>query len=225
MTDLPPLVLDIDGTLTRPDHGVDPRVFDPIRDWPEPVVIATGKAFPYPVALCQFIGIEERVIAENGGIGFVDDEVLVHGDGESATAAVEAFTESGGDLGWGRSDLVNRWRETEVALRRDADEELLRRIATDHGVEVVDTGYAFHVKQGDMSKGRLLEEVAPRLGYDPADFVAVGDSENDVSTFERAGRSFATANADDAAKRAADTVLDGAHADGTLDALATLRGE
>ncbi|WP_435364106.1 phosphoglycolate phosphatase [Haloarchaeobius sp. DYHT-AS-18] len=223
MTDLPPLVLDIDGTLTRPDHGVDPRVFDPIRDWPEPVVIATGKAFPYPVALCQFIGIEERVIAENGGIGFVDDEVLVHGDGESATAAVRAFTENGGDLGWGRSDLVNRWRETEVALRRDADEELLRRIATEHGVEVVDTGYAYHVKQGDMSKGRLLEEVAPRLGYEPGDFVAIGDSENDVSTFERVGRSYATANADDAAKAAADVVLDGAHATGTLAALAELR--
>jgi len=44
-----PIVLDIDGTLTRADGepGIDPRVFEPLRTWPEPVVVATGKAFPF----------------------------------------------------------------------------------------------------------------------------------------------------------------------------------
>ncbi|WP_435333063.1 phosphoglycolate phosphatase [Haloarchaeobius sp. TZWWS8] len=223
MTDLPPLALDIDGTLTRPDHGIDPRVFDPLRSWPAPVVIATGKAFPYPIALCQFVGIDECVIAENGGIAYVDDEILVSGDETAAFDAVDEFLESGGDLGWGASDLVNRWRETEVALRRDVDETLLRRIAAEHGVEVVDTGYALHVKDGRFSKGAMLEQVAPRLGYEVTEFVAVGDSENDVSTFERVGRSYATANADDAAKAAADVVLDGEHAAGTLSVLDSLK--
>ncbi|WP_435347100.1 phosphoglycolate phosphatase [Haloarchaeobius sp. HRN-SO-5] len=219
MTDVPPLVLDIDGTLTRPEGGIDPRACEPIRSWPEPVVLATGKAFPYPVALCTFIGIEERVIAENGGIAHVDDEVLVHGDRELTTSAVEEFLDAGGDLGWGQVDLVNRWRETEVAVRLDADEALLRDVAGRHGLEVVDTGYAFHLKQPDMSKGLMLERVADRLGYDPAAFVAIGDSENDVSTFERVGRSYAPANADERARAAADVVLDGEHADGTLAAL------
>ncbi|WP_440989481.1 HAD-IIB family hydrolase [Haloarchaeobius baliensis] len=219
MTDAPPLVLDIDGTLTRPGGGIDPRVFEPVREWPAPVVLATGKAFPYPVALCTFMPIDERVIAENGGIAHVNDEVLVHGDRQRTTAAIEAFRDAGGDLGWGDVDLVNRWRETEVAIRLDADEALLRRVATEHGLEVVDTGYAFHLKQPEMSKGLMLERVAERMGYEPSDFVAIGDSENDVSTFERAGRSFAPANADERARAAADVVLAGAHADGTLDAL------
>ena len=223
MTDAPPLVLDIDGTLTRPEGGIDPRVFEPVREWPAPVVLATGKAFPYPVALCTFIAIEERVIAENGGIAHVDDEVLVHGDRERTTAAVEAFQAAGGDLGWGDVDLVNRWRETEVAVDLDADEALLREVAAEHGLEVVDTGYAFHLKQPDMSKGLMLERVAERLGYEPGKFAAVGDSENDVSTFERVGRSFAPSNADDRALAAADVVLDEAHAEGALDALARLR--
>jgi phosphoglycolate phosphatase (TIGR01487 family) len=223
MTDTPPLVLDIDGTLTRPEGGIEPRVFDPVRDWPAPVVLATGKAFPYPVALCTFIAIEERVIAENGGIAHVNDEVLVHGDRQRTTAAIEAFRDAGGDLGWGDVDLVNRWRETEVAVNLDADEALLRDVAAEHGLEVVDTGYAFHLKQPDMSKGLMLERVAERMGYEPSAFVAIGDSENDVSTFERAGRSFAPANADERALAAADVVLEGAHADGTLDALARIR--
>ncbi|WP_256301129.1 HAD hydrolase family protein [Haloarchaeobius salinus] len=223
MSHASPLVLDIDGTLTRPEGGIDPRVFEPVRDWPAPVVLATGKAFPYPIALCTFVAIEERVIAENGGIAHVNDEVLVHGDRQRTTAAIEAFQDAGGDLGWGDVDLVNRWRETEVAIRLDADEELLRSVAAEHGLEVVDTGYAYHLKQPDMSKGLMLERVAELMGYEPSAFVAIGDSENDVSTFERAGRSFAPSNADERALSAADVVLDGAHAEGTLAALDRLR--
>lgn len=224
----PPLVLDIDGTLTRPDdpprsRGLDPRVFDPIREWSAPVVIATGKSFPYPVALCSFIGIEERVVAENGGVVYADDEVVVTGDPEAAWAVADAYREMGYDLGFGEVDTANRWRETEIIVSVDRPEEPLRDLANKHGQEVVDTGYAYHVKSPDVSKGLGLEAIADILDLDAADFVAVGDSENDVSTFEVVDRSFAVANADDAARAAADTVTDGAHADGLLEALDAVR--
>ena len=65
---VPPLAVDIDGTLTRPDTSIDPRVINPLRDWDDPVVVATGKAFPYPVALCAFLGVPANVVAENGGV-------------------------------------------------------------------------------------------------------------------------------------------------------------
>jgi hydroxymethylpyrimidine pyrophosphatase-like HAD family hydrolase len=74
-----------------------------------------------------------------------------------------------------------------------------------------------------VEKGDGLRSVAAALGVDPADFVAVGDSENDVSTFAVAGESFAVANADDRARAAADHVTEGSHMDGTLEALASLR--
>ncbi|CDK38941.1 phosphoglycolate phosphatase [Halorubrum sp. AJ67] len=74
-----------------------------------------------------------------------------------------------------------------------------------------------------MSKGRALEVVADALGLDPAAFVAVGDRENDVSTFGVAGESYAVANADDAAREAADTVLDVGYMDGTEAVLSALR--
>jgi len=217
--DAPPLALDIDGTLTRPDGGIDPRAFDAIRDWPADVVVATGKSFPYPVALCQFVGIEERVIAENGGVVCTRDDVSVVGEPEAARAVAEEFVALGHDLGWGDADLVNRWRETEVAVRRTAPLEPLEELAADHGLTVVDTGYAYHVKSPDVSKGAGLEALCESLPHDPADFVAVGDSENDVSTFERAGRSYAVANADAAATAAADAITDGAHGEGFLEAL------
>lgn len=220
---VPPLVLDIDGTLTTPEHSIDPRVFSVLPTWDAPVVLATGKAFPYPVALCHFVGIPERVIAENGGVAFVDEQVRYTGNPELIDDAVEAFRERGGDLGWGRADTVNRWRETEVATSRTIDETLLRDVAAEFDLDVVDTQYAYHLKSPGVSKGAALREVATTLTYAPTDFVAVGDSENDVSLFELVGESYAVANADDAAKRAATHLLEESYVDGTLTALQAIR--
>jgi len=220
---VPPLVLDIDGTLTRASGGIDPRVFEALPAWDAPVVLATGKAFPYPVALCHFLHIPERVIAEHGGVVYVDDEVRVTVDAEHPRQAAAAFVDRGGDLGWGAADTVNRWRETEVAVSLDADEALLRAVAAEFDVDVVDTGYAYHLVTPGVEKGDGVRSVATTLGYDPTDFVAVGDSENDVSTFEAVGESFAVANADDRARAAADHVTEGTHMDGTLEALASLQ--
>ncbi|MFB6125045.1 MAG: phosphoglycolate phosphatase [Halanaeroarchaeum sp.] len=218
----PPLAIDIDGTLSRADRSIDPRVFDVLREWDAPVVIATGKALPFPIALSQFVGVPERVVAENGGVAVVDDELFVHGDRTAADAVAAAYREAGYDLGWGELDFANRWRETEVAVSLDAPLAPLERIAGEHGLEVVDTGFAYHVKSPAVDKGIALEDVADGLGFDTSEFVAVGDSENDVGMLEVAGDAYAVANADEDAKAAADVVTEGACADGFLEAVAAI---
>ena len=219
---VPPLALDIDGTLTTADHRIDPRVFDRLPAWDAPVVVATGKSFPYPVALCHFLGMPEQVVAENGGVVCADGEVSLQGDRERAEAAIEQFRERGGDLGWDAADTTNRWRETEIAAHIDADEALLREVAAAFDLEVVDTGYAYHLKTPGVEKGDGLAAVAEILGVDADSFVAIGDSENDVSLFETAGESYAVANADERAKAAADTVVEGSYFDGTRSVLESL---
>jgi phosphoglycolate phosphatase (TIGR01487 family) len=223
----PPLVVDVDGTLTGPDRTLDPRALEVLGAWSAPVVVATGKALPYPVALCEFAGRKPTVVAENGGVAYVraTDDLLYDGDRAAAVAVADAYRSAGYDLGWGDNDFVNRWRETEIAVRRDAPLAPLAELAADRGLEVVDTGFAYHVKSADVSKGRALETVADRLGRDAGEFVAVGDSENDVSTFEVAGRSVAVGNADDAARAAADEVLEASYADGFLAAVDRVTGE
>lgn len=221
---LGPLVADIDGTLTDDNRALDARVMPVLRGWPAPVIVATGKAMPYPVALCEFLGLDVLVIAENGGVALAGREGSLRftGDREAATAVVEQYREQGYSLGWGDTDLVNRWRETEIAVSRESPLEPLEAIAEEHGLMVVDTGYAYHVKSPDQSKGRALEVLAGELDIAPAECLAIGDSVNDVSTFEVAGTSVAVGNADEEAKSAADYVTTASFGDGFLEAVAWL---
>jgi len=221
---LGPLVADIDGTLTDDRRALDPRVMPVLRGWPAPVIVATGKAMPYPVALCEFLGLDVLVIAENGGVVLPGrgGSLQFTGDREAAQAVVETYRDRGYSLGWGETDLVNRWRETEIAVSRDSPLEPLEAVAENHGLTVVDTGYAYHVKSPDKSKGRALDALAEELGLSPTECLAVGDSVNDVSTFEVAGRSVAVGNAAEEAKSAADHVTSASFGDGFLEAVAWL---
>jgi phosphoglycolate phosphatase (TIGR01487 family) len=224
--DAPPLVVDIDGTLTDDQRRVNPNVFPVLRAWPSEAVVATGKAIPYPVALCDFVGIDHLVIAENGGVVLTghgpDGDLQIRGDREAAEAVAAEYRSRGYDLGWGPADLVNRWRETELAVSTDRPLAPLREIANDHGLIVLDTGFAYHVTSPDVDKGAGLEAIADAVDRDATDFVAVGDSENDAPTFAAAGRSVAVANADGTARREADHVTSAGFAEGFFEAVAWL---
>jgi phosphoglycolate phosphatase (TIGR01487 family) len=218
------LAVDIDGTLTRGDGSgaLDPRVFEPLRE-AKTVVVCTGKVLPNAVALCNYVGIDANAVAETGGVVYADDEVSFLGDDEGLEAFVDDYAPDG-DLGWEGTDLVNRWRETEVAVPLERDREEVDEVADRHGMEVLDTGYAYHVKSPDVDKGQGLVAVAKTLGLEPSEFVAIGDSENDVHTFELAGASYAVANADEAAREAADHVTDASYAHGFVEALELEKG-
>ena len=221
---VPPLAVDIDGTLTDDRRALDPRAIPILRAWPAPLVIATGKAMPYPVALCEFLGIEIAVVAENGGVVAVErtDELRIEGDAEAADAVARELRAEGYPPDWGALDPVNRWRETEIAVPRELPLDQVAAIADRHGLVVVDTGFAYHVKSPAVSKGGGLAAALDELGVDPAATVAIGDSENDASAFELVGEGIAVANADDSARTAADRITDAGYADGFLEAVASV---
>ncbi|WP_423999767.1 phosphoglycolate phosphatase [Haloarcula salina] len=224
-SDVPPLVVDIDGTLTDESRALDPRVVPVLREWPERVVVATGKAMPFPIALCEFLGIERTVVAENGGVVFVEatDELRLEGDYEAAMAVAEAYRDLGHDLGFGAVDLANRWRETELVVSLDQPLEPLAELAAAEGLVVLDTGFAYHVTDPVVDKGTGLEAICEELSLDAGDFLAVGDSVNDAQMFDHAGEAVAVANADETARERADRVTDAAFADGFLEAVAPYR--
>lgn len=218
---LPPLVVDIDGTLTNEQRAVDPRVFPILQSWPTTLVIATGKAMPYPVALCEYLGIEPRVIAENGGVVIPerDSEVIFLADPDAAEAVATEYQAQGHDLGWGAANLVNRWRETELAVSLASPFEPLEELADEYGLTVVDTGYAYHVHSSEVDKGVGLRRMAEELGHDPAEFAFVGDSANDLPGFEHAGTTATVDNAADEVKASAEYVARQSYGAGFLEAV------
>jgi len=220
----PPIAVDIDGTLTDDTGRLGPPVIDALAEWPAPVIIATGKALPYAVALCYFCQIDETVIAENGGISLVAGERRVHTEGEVTAAATAALREIDPTLGWETGyDTINAWRETEVAVGLQMQRSAVDAVAAEFDLRVLDTGFAYHLTSREVSKGTALEHVTEALGLVPDEVVAIGDSENDVSMFERVGESFALANADARAQAAATHVVEEAHHAGVVGVLELLR--
>lgn len=222
---MPPLAVDIDGTLTDESRAIDPRTLPVLRAWPTPVVVATGKAPPYAVGLCDFFGLDPIVVAENGGVVIVEPTDSIHfgGDPDAARAVSETYRTRGHDLGWGEIDLVNRWRETELTVSHDSPLGPLEDVATEHGLVVVDTGFAYHVNSPDVDKGIGLEIATEELDLDPDSFVAVGDSENDRATFELVGDGVAVANAPAAVQESATHATAASYADGFLEAVEWIR--
>jgi phosphoglycolate phosphatase (TIGR01487 family) len=229
VTTLPPLAVDIDGTLTDDERRLDPRVFTVIRKWASeaPVVVATGKALPYPVGLCEFLAVPISVVAENGGVVYVaaTDTLRFTGDREAAEAVAREYEAAGHSLGWGEIDFVNRWRETEIAVALDQPEAPLREAAANHGMRVIDTGFAFHVTSPDVNKARGLTAAAEAFDRPLSEFAAVGDSENDAEMFGVVGESYAVANADETALAAADHVTEARFADGFIEAIDAVRAQ
>jgi phosphoglycolate phosphatase (TIGR01487 family) len=221
---LPPLAVDIDGTLTDDDRALDARVVPVLRSWPAPVAIATGKALPYPVALCEFLGIDTHVIGENGGVVVPDhdSDLVFLADPNAADAVATAYRDRGYDLGWGAANLVNRWRETELAVSRDSPLAPLEALAQEYGLTVVDTGYAYHVHDTEVDKGVALAELSEHLGIETTAWAFVGDSPNDVPGFEHSGTAITVANAPDRVKDAADHVTTHAYGSGFLEAVTWL---
>ncbi|PST45954.1 hydrolase [Bifidobacterium callitrichos] len=73
-----------------------------------------------------------------------------------------------------------------------------------------------------VDKGTAVRDVAARLGYDIADTIAIGDSDNDTAMLKAAGTSVAMGNAIHGIKDFCDLVTTDIHEDGLANAFRTL---
>ncbi|NPE27582.1 phosphoglycolate phosphatase [Methanococcoides sp. SA1] len=212
------IVIDIDGTITNPDRSLDLDVAKKFRELNVPVVLSTGNPLCYVHAAAKLIGISGIVIAENGGVvstGFDSPSIIADGKEECEKAY---------DLLSQHHDLVKldaSYRKTEVVLSRDVPVEDLRRTVSQNGIdiEIIDTGYAIHIKSSNMNKGTGLVKVAELMGLEPEDYLAIGDSCNDAEMMQVAGFGIAVANADPDAKKAAKHITLAPFGKGALEAI------
>ena len=186
------LLTDIDGTLTGPDRRVHTGSVELIRSLSDRgvrIVFASGNSPCFMDAFCRMIGNDGTFIAENGGvfrIGF-DGELVVNGDQAVVKRALSVVQEHFRAQGTELSLFSPNYRYADQAFARTVPVDEVRDLLAGYPVQVLDTGFAIHIQSPGVNKGTALAALAPRLGLTPEDFLAIGDSCNDLQMLAAAG--------------------------------------
>ena len=218
------LLTDIDGTITTPDRRISAGSIELIRslvDSGTEVVLASGNTSCFMDALCKMIGTKGTFIAENGGvfrIGF-SGQPVIRGDQAVVRTALKTvqdhFLEKGITL-----DLYSpNYRFSDLAFGRTVSSDEVRQVLRDQPVQVIDTGFAIHLQAPGINKGTALVELAETMGLSPEDFLAIGDSVNDIAMLKTAGIGITVANAHPDTKAAAQYVSQKEYGDGFVEAM------
>jgi phosphoglycolate phosphatase (TIGR01487 family) len=172
-------------------------------------------------ALCKMVGTQGTFIAENGGVFRVGytGTLRIKGDQgicRKALEAVQAYYRVRG------KELVlfsPTYRFADLAFARTVPVEEVKQILQDHPVKVIDTGYAIHLQAPGIDKGTALEALAQEMNMVPADFLAVGDSLNDIQMLKKAGIGVTVANAHPDVKAVAEFVAKKEYGNGFVEAI------
>jgi len=213
------IAIDIDGTLTFKDRSLNCKAVEAIRKLRIPVVLTTGNISCYARTTAKLIGVSDIVICENGGVVRFeyDGEDIVLGDVVECLRAAEYLKNF-----FEVELLDSEYRRSEVCLRRkfglEEGREALKKGGFDK-VRLIDSGFAYHIVDARVSKGKALEYISKELGIDVKEFAAIGDSENDIDLLEAAGIGIAVANADLKLKERADIITSKKNGEGVIEAL------
>ena len=218
------LLTDIDGTVTDPSRRLSTAAVEVMRslvDTGVEVVLASGNTSCFMDALCRTIGTDGTFIAENGGVFRVGFTGTLHtkGDQSLCKKALEAVQVYYRDRGKEIVLLSPMYRFTDLAFARTVPAIEVEEILRDHPVQVIDTGYAIHLQAPGIDKGTALEALAQEMGLLPSDFLAIGDSVNDVQMLRKAGIGVTVANAHPDTKAVAEFIAEKEYGKGFVEAI------
>lgn len=215
------LAMDVDGTLTDDSRLVSldaVRALREVQDSGVPVMLASGNVLPIAYSLSNYLGFKGPIIAENGGVVSYNQEIWVLGDPEKPRKAYE-YLRTKMDA---ERLFTDKWRETEVGLKREVSLEKVREILKDWDVDVQTTGWAVHIMEKGMNKFVGVKKACGLLGITPKDVAAFGDSDNDEMMLRECGWGIAVGNAFEGTKKAASFVANGPNGAGVVEGLAWL---
>ena len=199
------LAVDVDGTLTDDSRRLSldaVRALRGVQDSGIPVMLASGNVLPIAYSLSNYLGFKGPIVAENGGIVSYNQQVCVLGNPEKPRKAYEYL----------RTKMhverlfTDRWRETEVGLKREVGLEEVRETLKDWDVDVQTTGWAVHIMEKGMNKFVGVKRACELLGITPKEVAAFGDSDNDEMMIRECGWGIAVGNAFEGTKKAASFV-------------------
>lgn len=218
------LVTDIDGTLTDRHRRIHTGAITRIRDLCDQgiiVVLASGNTSCFMEAVSRMTGTQGGFIAENGGVyrAALGSELRVLGNQAVVRDALNTLTAHYEEEGVSLDLFSPSYRFADLAFGRTVPVDEVREVLRDFPVEVLDTGFAIHIQEEGMSKGLAFLNLSGELGLDPADFLAIGDAENDIELLRYAGFGAAVGNAPPDLASAADYVASKKYGEGFVEAL------
>ncbi len=182
------------------------------------VILATGNVLPIAYAFQRMIGLDDPIIAENGGIVCYKQKVEYLNNLQDAQRAYDFLRKQ---MKIERL-FTDRWRFTEIALEPNIDVDLARRLLRDHNVNVEDSGYAVHIEGRNYNKFTALKRACSLIGMDVKQFAAFGDGINDLQMLTGCGVGIAVGNAADEVKSAATHTTKGQFGEGLVEGLGWL---
>jgi phosphoglycolate phosphatase (TIGR01487 family) len=217
------LLTDIDGTLTGPDRRIDTGSILAIRsliDSGTDVILASGNTACFMDGLSRMIGPTGRLLPRRGvfRIGF-GNPLTINGSQDACRTALAAVQEYFADKGTKLELYSPEYRFADFAFARTVPADEVARVLVDHPVEVIDTGYAIHIHPPGITKGIALVQLAAAMGISPREFLAIGDSLNDLPMLNVAGIAVTLANGHPDLKAAADYVAKKEYGPGFVEAV------
>jgi phosphoglycolate phosphatase (TIGR01487 family) len=218
------LLTDVDGTLTDPSRRINTAAIGAIRsllDQSVEVVFASGNTACFMDALCKMLGTRGSFIAENGGVFRVGYTGTLHVKGDQAVCkmALEVVQSHYRKRGVELELYSPSYRFADLAFARTVPVSEVTTLLAGYPVQVLDTGFAIHLQSQGVNKGTALAALAPEMGLTPSDFLAIGDSVNDIPMLATAGIGITVANAHPEVKAAATYVTEKEYGEGFVEAV------
>jgi len=222
------IACDVDGTITDRSRRISLPAIACIRDLVDhgvEVVLASGNTACFLDALARIMGTSGTIIAENGGVRRIgySGTLQVEGDRASALAAYRSVEVHFREKGITLEPYGERYRFSDMAFARTVSPDDVRELVRDREVKVIDTGFAIHLQAKGISKGLALTRLAAEMGIPAGEFLAAGDSENDLEMLTAAGIGVTMKNAGDGVKAVADYVAEKGDGDGLVEAVMRYR--
>jgi hypothetical protein len=111
------------------------------------------------------------------------------------------------------------YRFADLAFARTVPLDEVKKILMNYPVKVIDTGYAIHLQSPGVDKGTALEALAQEMGLLSSDFLAVGDSLNDIQMLRKAGIGVTVANAHPDTKAVAEFIAEKEYGNGFVEVI------
>ncbi len=215
---------DVDGTITDSKSILNLAAAEAIRELERRgimVTLCSGNALCVLKSLARYIGCTGPTIAENGAVIEYRGKLKIIGEkGLARRALCQLKEELGGIV---KETWSNKYRYVDAAILRTVDlkdvEGVVKRF---EGVKVIDSGFAYHIIDSRVDKGKGLLCASKWAGLNPTEIAGVGDSMTDYELLQSAAHRYAVGNASPELKKIAEMVSELQYGDGFAEIVKTI---